>query len=81
MRLDGNAAGGMLTEVFATDVTGAMVTCDHCGARGAVAGAQAYMGGPGLVLRCSHCESVLLRLVRIRERLLLDTSGVRTLDM
>jgi hypothetical protein len=81
MRLDGNAAGGILTEVFAADVTAAMCTCDHCGAAGPIAAAEAYMDGPGLVLRCAHCEGVLLRVVRIRERLLLDTSGVRTLDM
>ena len=81
MRLDGNAAGGMLTEVFAADVTSAMCTCDHCGATGAVAAAEAYMRGPGLVLRCPQCENVLLRIVRIRERLLLDTGGVRTLTM
>lgn len=81
MALDGNAAGGILTEVFRADVTAAMCTCDHCGAMGAVAAAQAYMGGPGLVLRCPQCEGVLLSVVRIRERMLLDTSGVRTLTM
>jgi hypothetical protein len=81
VKLDGNAAGGLLTEVFAADVTAAMCTCDGCGATEAIAAAEAYMRGPGLVLRCPHCESVLLRIVRIRERLLLDTSGVRTLSM
>ena len=81
MRLDGNAAGGILTEVFRTDVTSAMCTCEHCGATGAVAAAQAYMRGPGVVLRCPQCEGVLLSIVRIRERMLLDTSGVRTLRM
>ena len=81
MALDGNAAGGILAEVFRADVTAAMCTCDHCGATGAVAAAEAYMAGPGLVLRCPHCDGVPLRVVRIRERLLLDTSGVRTLTM
>ena len=71
----------MLTEVFSADVTAAVLTCDHCGADGPVAAAEAFMRGPGLVLRCPRCENVLLRVVRIRERMLLDTSGVRTLDM
>ena len=31
MRLDGNAAGGVLSEVFARDVTAGMCTCDGCG--------------------------------------------------
>lgn len=81
MRLDGNAAGGILTEVFAMDVTAAQCTCNHCGATGEVAATEAYMRGPGLVLRCPYCEAVLLRVVRIRERLLLDMSGIRTLKM
>jgi NAD-dependent SIR2 family protein deacetylase len=81
MRLDGNAAGGLLTEVFAADVTAAHLTCDHCGAMGAVGAAEAYMDGPGTVLRCPACEGVLLRVVRIHGRMLLDRSGVRTLTM
>ncbi|MFL5886120.1 MAG: DUF6510 family protein [Thermoleophilaceae bacterium] len=81
MRLDGNAAGGLLTEVYAHDMTAAMATCGHCGTRGPIAGAEAYMRGPGAVLRCPKCEQVLMRLVHIRGQILLDTSGVRTLDM
>ena len=81
MRLDGNAAGGVLSEVFARDVTAGMCTCDGCGATEPLAAAHAYMDGPGTVLRCMHCESVLLRVVRIRERVLLDTAGVRRLEL
>jgi uncharacterized membrane protein len=36
VRLDGNAAGGLLAEVFALDVTSASLTCGGCGAVGPV---------------------------------------------
>ena len=32
MRLDGNAAGGVLREIFARDVTAALARCGGCGA-------------------------------------------------
>jgi hypothetical protein len=81
VRLDGNAAGGVLSEVFAGDVTAAPCTCGGCGATEPLAAAQAYLDGPGTVLRCAHCELVLIRVVRIRERLLVDTAGVRRLEL
>jgi hypothetical protein len=79
MRLDGNAAGGLLGEVLRFDATAAMCTCDHCGSSEPLAAAHAYMGGPGAVLRCSHCEQVVVRVTVIRGRALLDTSGARSL--
>ena len=35
--LDGNAIGGLLHEVFGTDMTDAEATCATCGATGPVA--------------------------------------------
>ena len=80
MRLDGNAAGGLLSEVLRFDATVAVCTCAHCGASEPLAAAHAYMGGPGTVLRCPHCENVVVRVVRVRDRVLLDTGGVRSLE-
>jgi hypothetical protein len=80
MRLDGNAAGGLLSEVLKFDATAAMITCDHCGAGEPLAATHVYMGGPGMVLRCPHCEDVVARVVQIRDRALLDTAGVRRLE-
>ena len=59
--LDGNAAGGILSEVFAADVTAALCTCNSCGGVAPVAAAHAYMDGPGTVLRCSSCGAALVR--------------------
>ena len=65
MRLDGNAAAGMLGEVFAHEMTVARARCAGCGAIGELGAAHVYMypHSPGLVMRCSTCESVLMVVV------------------
>lgn len=75
--LDGNAAAGELSRIFAPDVTAAEGQCANCGATRRFAEAHVYMQGPGLVARCPACQHVLLRLARIRERLVLDLRGMR----
>ena len=74
--LDGNAAAGELSKVFTVDVTAAEGQCVHCGAKRRFAEAHLYMGGPGIVARCAVCENVLLRLVNVRQRVLLDVRGM-----
>jgi len=74
--LDGNAAAGELSKIFAIDVTAAEGQCSHCGATGRFAEAHLYMQGPGVVARCAVCEQVLLRLVTARERVFLDVRGM-----
>ena len=55
--LDGNAAAGELSEVFALDVTTAVATCAGCGTTGPVAQAMVYEAGMGTVLRCPACDT------------------------
>jgi hypothetical protein len=74
--LDGNAAAGELSEIFAMDVTAAEGQCANCGARRRFAEAHVYMEGPGVVARCPVCEHVLLRLVNTRQRVFLDVRGM-----
>jgi len=74
--LDGNAAAGELTKIFAVDLTSAEGQCAHCGATKRFAEAHLYMQCPGLVARCADCEQVLLRFVSIRQRGFLDLSGM-----
>jgi len=74
--LDGNAAAGELSKIFAVDVTAAQGQCAHCGATKRFAEAHLYMQCPGLVARCAVCEQVLLRLVSIRQRVFLDLTGM-----
>ena len=74
--LDGNAAAGELSKIFAIDVTTAEGECAHCGAKKRFAEAHVYMQGPGVVARCVVCEHVLLRLASVRERVFLDIRGM-----
>jgi hypothetical protein len=77
--LDGNAAAGELTEIFATDITAAVGQCAHCGAARRFAEAHLYMQAPGFVARCSVCQHVLLRLVNAGQRVFLDLRGLTCL--
>jgi hypothetical protein len=74
--LDGNAAAGELSKVFAIDVTAAKGKCAHCGAIRRFAEAHLYMQCPGIVARCCVCEHVLLRVANMRQRVFLDIRGM-----
>jgi hypothetical protein len=79
--LDGNAVAGLLSEVFVAEVTVAATCCEGCGAVEALGAVRAYVDAPGTVLRCLHCESVLLRIVRDGDRCWLDLRGLRWLQL
>ena len=64
LMLDGNAVGGLLSEVFGDDVTAALGSCPDCGRRGELATLRAFTHAPGVVLRCPACDSVQLVVVR-----------------
>ena len=74
--LDGNAAGGELSKVFAVDITAAEGKCRSCGATRRFVEAHLYMGGPGIVARCCVCEHALLRVVSTRHGIFLDINGM-----
>ena len=52
LRLDGNAAAGILSEVFVPDLTTARATCANCGAIRALGALLVYSHGMGTVMRC-----------------------------
>ena len=79
--LDGNAAAGALWELFRFDIIQAIGRCKHCGAVSVVARATVYSDAPGIVVRCSSCEGVLLRLVESPTRFWLDVSGLSYLQI
>ena len=60
MRTDGNAIAGVLQEVFVSEVTMARIACASCGNIEPIGAEHAYTQAPGIVLRCRHCEDVLL---------------------
>jgi hypothetical protein len=83
LRLDGNAWAGLLREVFTHDMTAATGACGGCGAV-APFGAQPlydYPEGPGAVLRCGSCESVLMVVVHVGGRYRMAASGLTWIEI
>ena len=81
IHLDGNAAGGILRDVFAHEMTAALASCGGCG-RVKPLGALLEYGQPmGIVLRCPTCDTAVIRIVRTPGLLRLDLSGVRLLTI
>jgi Family of unknown function (DUF6510) len=79
MRLDGNAAGGMLREVFAREMTTALATCIGCERVSPIGTLLDYGGDMGAILRCPSCDTVMLRVVSIPTGLHVDASGTAML--
>lgn len=80
-RLDGNAVAGLLGEIFPFEMTMAHIRCAGCGAVEPVGAEMVYMDAPGTVMRCGHCESVLLTVVRGDGRYWLEMRGVTWLQI
>lgn len=80
-RLDGNAAAGVLGEIFPFDVTMAETLCAGCGSMDPMGAMAVYMDAPGLVVRCIHCDNVLIRIVHGGGRYWLDLRGVACLEI
>jgi hypothetical protein len=75
LRLDANAAGGLLFEIFGVEMTAAPTECASCGNVAEVGTLLAYTQGPGVILRCSACENVVLRIVQTPEATYIDARG------
>jgi NAD-dependent SIR2 family protein deacetylase len=80
-KLDGNAAAGILQEIFPFEMTLVHATCTGCGATNAVGALAVYMHGMGTVVRCPSCDTVLIRVAQIKGRYWLDMRGVRVLQI
>jgi hypothetical protein len=74
--LDGNAAAGVLAEVFGGDVTAAGTVCAACGAYRFVGELVAFVEGPGTVLRCRSCSGLMIVVTTVRGRACVDLRGV-----
>ncbi|WP_295125411.1 DUF6510 family protein [uncultured Leifsonia sp.] len=79
--LDGNAAAGLLSEVFAADVTSARGKCAHCGDVTVIARAHLYADDHGMVLRCRICGDVIATASERDGRLCLDLRGLDWLEL
>jgi hypothetical protein len=81
LRLDGNAAAGLLDQIFACEITSAVATCDGCGKTSAVGALMLYAKDMGAVLRCPACEQVMIVVTAPRGSWCLDLRGVRIMRM
>lgn len=75
LMLDGNAAAGILQEVFVLEMTASPTECANCGAEGAIGALLAFTEAPGVVLRCPVCEQVVMRIVKTPDAIYLDARG------
>jgi Family of unknown function (DUF6510) len=82
LTLDANAAAGMLMEIFGTEMTIAASRCTHCGNQAQIGTLRAYMHAPGLVLRCSICTQVVMRVMQREDgSYLVDARGAAYIRM
>ena len=77
--LDGNAIGGLLHEVFGTEMTAATGTCANCGATWQVAEFAVFLHAPGTVARCRNCQAVLMVIVSAHGMNCVDLRGLTEL--
>ena len=77
--LDGNAAAGLLQEIFIADITTAQIQCEACGSAAAVGSLRLYAAPMGAVLRCTHCDGIVMRAVHTPRGCWLEMTGARCL--
>ena len=78
--LDVNAAAGELNQIFSLDVTRAVGQCNFCEMTGPLAESYVYAMEPGMIVRCSNCKNVLMRVVTNARHVWADMRGLRYLQ-
>ena len=81
VRLDGNSAAGILSEVFVPDITTVRAMCANCGTIRPLGALPVYGQTMGVVMRCPACDAVVMRIARTSMRLWLDPTGAQLLVM
>ena len=79
--LDGNAAAGVLTQVFCGEPSGAVIICAGCGATAAIGALPVYGLELGAIVRCPHCDTAVLRVGATGAMLWLDLRGAVSLHV
>ena len=80
LMVDGNAIAGLLQEVFAVEMTTAIMTCTSCGAREPVGAAHVFRGA-AVVVRCPTCGNALMTMLKTDTRIWIGFVGIRTLEV
>ena len=80
-RMDGNAAAGLLAEIFSFEMTTSPARCAGCGTNHLIGTLLMYGGPMGMILRCPGCDTAMIRIAFIRDEYVLDLRGTRTLRL
>lgn len=80
-RLDGNAAAGVLEQIFPFEMTTVEATCAGCGKVNVIGALVVYKHGMGTIVRCPSCDRALIRVTEVEGRYWLDMRGVRVLQI
>jgi len=80
-RLDGNAAAGLLSEIFCAEPSNAVIICAGCGATAAIGALPVYGLELGAIVRCPHCDTSVLRVGAAGAMLWLDLRGAVSLHV
>ncbi len=80
-RLDGNAAAGLLSEIFCAEPSSAVIICAGCGATAAIGALPVYGLELGAIVRCPHCDTAMLRVGAAGAMLWLDLRGAVSLHV
>jgi uncharacterized Zn finger protein len=75
--LDGNAVAGTLAEIYGDEMTTVLAECASCGQVDHIGGLLTYVHAPGIVLRCTACATVMIRIVQTPKRTYVDVRGKR----
>jgi uncharacterized protein DUF6510 len=78
-RVDGNAAAGILSELFVPDLTAARAKCAGCGVTRNIGVLLVYAHGMGTVMRCPGCDAVVMRIARTPTQVWLDATGATSI--
>src|SRR5215472_2591597 len=78
--VDGNAIGGLLYDLFGTEMTAATGTCARCGATAQLAEFVVYLRAPGTVARCRNCLAVLMVVTHVRDMNCVDLRGLARIE-
>ena len=80
-RLDGNVAAGLLAQVFRCEPSSAVIVCAGCGASAPIGALLAYGLEMGAILRCSACDTAVIRVSTTERALWVDLRGAVSLRM
>jgi hypothetical protein len=79
VHVDGNAAAGLLEEIFAFEATTARAVCAACTQEYRFGEMMVYALEMGAIMRCPGCGAVMVRISRLDGECWIDAAGMRVL--